>query len=278
MGSEIQATAGVAYLEGRVVPIDEARVPVTDRGFLYGDGVFTSVRLERGEPRWWPLHLERLVRDAAAIRIALPDEATLTAAVRKVGAAIGGLAQARVSITRRIDAAGPTSRGGEPGRLVVLGRPLTDAQTVLRAVTVAREAGSGLRRHKLVNYLDHVLALQDAARQGADEALYTDAEVGAVEFATGALFVAIDGAWVVPHADGPLLDSVARRALLAAQPGRIVERKIDLGMLSRASEIVHANAVRGPRAVVAVDDVTYEPGPLLAALRAAFEQRSSGAS
>lgn len=270
MASEIDPAGGVAYLEGRVVPLDEARVPVTDRGFLYGDGLFTSVRLERGEPKWWPLHLARLARDAAAIRIALPDEATLTAAVREVGAAVGGIAQARVSITRRMEAAGPASRGGEPGRLVIVGRPLAEGPTLLRAVTVAREGGAGLRPHKLVNYLDHVIALQDAAQRGADEALYVDAKVGAVEFATGALFVAIDEAWVVPQAEGPLLDSVARRALVAALPGRFVEAVIDRGVLRRATEVVHANAVRGPRAVVAVDDLTYAAGPLLAALRAAF--------
>src|SRR5690606_11072907 len=60
------------YLDGQYMPLAEARVPVLDRGFIFGDGVYEVVPVYGGRPLRWPLHRARLGRSLAAIRIADP--------------------------------------------------------------------------------------------------------------------------------------------------------------------------------------------------------------
>ena len=263
---------GIAFVDGQIGLLGEARIPVTDRGFLYGDGIFCSVRIESGKPRFWSLHLQRLARDAAALGLILPDPKILTEAVFAVARVLPPLGQARVSLTRKSPTSALGSVGQEEARLVILGRPLQAASPTLEAISWRAQRNSLLAPHKVVNYLDNILALQSAQRAGVDEMLWVDAVEGALEFATGALFVRTKGGEaIMPKASAPILDSVGRRAIVVAL-GASAPRQcmIDSAELAWATEIVHCNAVHGPRAVVALDGRVLQPGPLLEDLCAAF--------
>ena len=63
----------ITCLNGMFLPADEARIPVTDRGFRFGDGVFETIRLEAGRLYQWPLHLSRMLAGLAALRITPPE-------------------------------------------------------------------------------------------------------------------------------------------------------------------------------------------------------------
>ncbi|MBZ0236096.1 MAG: hypothetical protein K8M05_27455, partial [Deltaproteobacteria bacterium] len=71
----------MAWIDGAVVPLDEARVPITDRGFLWGDHVFEVVRVEGGRLCDGEAHLARLGRSAALLRMAAPDRAAVARAI-----------------------------------------------------------------------------------------------------------------------------------------------------------------------------------------------------
>jgi D-alanine transaminase len=72
----------IVFLNGEFVPIDEARVPVLDRGFIFGDGIYEVVPVYRRRAFRWPHHLERMKRSLAMIGIANPrDDAGWTALV-----------------------------------------------------------------------------------------------------------------------------------------------------------------------------------------------------
>src|SRR5690606_41819448 len=60
------------YLNGRFVPIDEARIPVLDRGFIFGDGVYERLPAYSGHPFRTPQHLARLQASLDAIQLANP--------------------------------------------------------------------------------------------------------------------------------------------------------------------------------------------------------------
>ncbi len=62
----------IVFFNGAFVPEDEAVVSVFDRGFLYGDGLFETLRLYRGKPFRWDQHIERLQRGAEFLNIRLP--------------------------------------------------------------------------------------------------------------------------------------------------------------------------------------------------------------
>ena len=72
----------IVYLNGEFLPIEQARVPVLDRGFIFGDGIYEVVPVYGGRPFRWPQHLARLSRSLAKVGIANPrDDAGWTALV-----------------------------------------------------------------------------------------------------------------------------------------------------------------------------------------------------
>jgi D-alanine transaminase len=69
------AAAQTVYLNGEFLPLEEARVPVLDRGFIFGDGIYEVVPVYGRRPFRWPQHHARLARSLAAVGIANPREA-----------------------------------------------------------------------------------------------------------------------------------------------------------------------------------------------------------
>src|SRR6185295_7884373 len=104
------------HLNGRLVGEDEARVSVFDRGFLYGDGVFESMRAVGGVVFRQDRHLERLLRSAEAIGLPLaPMSPGLPAAIRELLAANELRdARIRITVTRGVDGRASTSRPWDP--------------------------------------------------------------------------------------------------------------------------------------------------------------------
>ncbi len=69
-----ESTGQTVFLNGEFMPLESARVPVLDRGFIFGDGVYEVVPVYGGRPFRWPQHLARLKRSLAKIRIANPRD------------------------------------------------------------------------------------------------------------------------------------------------------------------------------------------------------------
>ena len=98
--------AGVfVWMDGQVVPAAQARVPVLDRGFLYGDSVYEVTRTVGGAPLFYEEHLSRLADSAAGLSFALPERTEIDRAVREtlqVLAQAGGAPEAyiRIIVTR----------------------------------------------------------------------------------------------------------------------------------------------------------------------------------
>src|SRR4051812_19649143 len=61
----------LAHVNGRFVPADQPALPLNDRSFLYGDGLFETIHIGNGQPFLWREHLERLRRGAAFLRIGI---------------------------------------------------------------------------------------------------------------------------------------------------------------------------------------------------------------
>lgn len=66
-------SSAIIFLNGKFLPASEACLPVTDRGLQFGDGIFTTIRVEEGRPEYLRLHLDRLKRHAQTLGITLPN-------------------------------------------------------------------------------------------------------------------------------------------------------------------------------------------------------------
>ena len=201
------------WLNGQLLPPAEARINPTDRGFLLGDGVFETLHATNHLAR----HLARLRTGAAILGITVPytDAEIATAAAAVLAGAEAAL---RITLTR-----GPAPRGllagcGQPTLLITaapLPAPASPAHTII-AQTTRRNEHSPLARIKSLNYLDSILARQEAASAGADDAILLNTAGQVAEATAANLFVLHAGAWTTPPVADGALPGITRSLLLEA--------------------------------------------------------------
>jgi len=220
----------LVFLNGQFVPATRAVVPVNDRGFLYGDGLFETIRVCGGRPFRLAQHLERLMRGADFLKIQCPftPKKLQDFAAQLIGKNRMPEAVLRVTLTR-----GPGERGYTPPKdskptVVMTLHPLSGAPASGTACAGNRlkqampEAGVPIRwrlitssyripaadplsSFKTLNKLVHVLARREARDRDADEALLVNTNGELAEAASGNLFWVDEGKiCTVPTACGAL--------------------------------------------------------------------------
>jgi branched-chain amino acid aminotransferase len=275
-------------IDGALSPPGEAKVSVYDRGFLYGDSVFETVRTYGGEPFALADHLARLERSAARVGIAMPITAAdfgmeIRLAVR---AAHNPESYARAMLTRGSGPVGlDPALAGAPLR-VVLVEPLEPLPAAfyrdgIAVVTVRTErAADAARGAKVGNYLGSLLALKEAKARGAQEALILDAAGRVVEGTTSNVFVVRGGEIVTPPEQASILAGITRAHLieLATDLGRPLRlAELTPADLASADEVFISSSLREVLPVVRVDDRPVaggRPGPVTRALHTAFRVRA----
>ena len=202
----------------------EASINALDRGFLLGDGVFETVYLKNGAPVFLAAHLARMARGLTALNIrnCIPSNiGAILMTLARESALNGPHMAARITVTR-----GPSGRGllfPAPGEQIptclasVSGMPLrkTDAPITLVVSSHRRAEASIAARHKTLNYLDNVLARNEADMLGADEAIMVNMQ-GRVACASAANIFVIDraGDIATPARGEGALDGIVRDLLL----------------------------------------------------------------
>ena len=277
------------WIDGVVVPGDQARIPVTDHGLLYGDGVFEGLRVYSGRVFLLERHLERLSVSARAIGLELPEAPLpLRDIVLQTVAAYGaGDAYVRLIVTR-----GEGALGVDPGTcpvprvLCIVDRVELYSQELLRrgldlvTVSVRRASADVLDpRVKSLNYLPSVLAKREAKLRGADEALLLNGAGHVAEAAVANVFAYRRGMLVTPPASDGALEGIVRGVVLelAASLGiPAEERTLDRVDLLGADEVFLTGSGARMVAVRSLDGAEIgqgRPGPLTQKLTLAFEDR-----
>lgn len=261
----MNALATAIYCGRQCVPAPDP----ADRGLAYGDGVFETVLLHAGQRVWWPAHLERLARGAAALGIAMPDVAWLEAQVH----ALCGQAPAR-AVFKLILSAGAGGRGyarAEPAEPTLL-LSLHDAPApvsvplALRWCDTRMAIQPALAGIKHLNRLEQVLARAEWRDAGIHEGLMLDTE-DRVACATAAnVFALIGGRWLTPPVHRRGVAGVARAWVLAHAP-QAAEAELTRTELESAEALFLCNAVRGILPVGSLGRQRWAPHPSLNELR-----------
>lgn len=273
----------VVYLNGRYLPLAEATVPVEDRGFLFGDGIYEVVRAYAGRPFAMTAHLQRLRRSAGAIRLQLPATDLATVATELL--ARNDLSRSNATIYIQVTRGHPGPRVHAfpttvvPPTVLVIARPLPalDPELWSQGVTAITcpDQRWGRCDIKAIGLLPNVLAKQQAVDAGVHEALLVrDGLV--VEGATSNLF-AVSGGEIHTHpADQRILAGVTRQAVIdqACRAGIPVhEQPISASELQAADEVFITSTISEVLGVVRIDGQTIgngRPGPLTRNLHAAL--------
>ena len=264
-------------LDGRLLPPEQALVPVLDRGFLYGDSVYEVLRTYGGAPFALGPHLGRLERSAARLWLQLPAREQIEREVARTLAAAGNAeSYVRVIVTRGEGRFGlaPAS-GGEP-RLVVLVRPLDPIPPALYQTGLHLAVVRVRRNHprtldpkaKTGNYLNSVLALGEAQQAGADDAVFLDLDERITECSSSNIFFVKQGVVVTPPLSLPLLEGITRATLIDLARGEglhVREEQHGVGALFDADEVFLTSTLREVMPVTrlsALEDRDPSPRPV----------------
>lgn len=260
----------IVYLNGEYVEANAAVISVWDGGFLYGDGIYTTLRLYRGRPADLAAHFARLKRHAGELDLPLTLTEPEFAAIATHLAKVNGLMEqdGRLRIT--------VSRGGDPEHPLPLKNLETISSTVLATlVPVGPElkqwqdegipvitlgpsyARGNFPALKTLNSLATIRALRRAAAAGCPEAILTDSGGCLLEGAISNLFLVLKDRLFTPVRSGDFLAGRTRERILqiAAAEGIEVRKEIlDRGLLEAAEEVFTASSVREVLPVIRIDD------------------------
>ena len=275
-------------LNDRLVPAEEARVSVFDRGFMYGDGVFETMRAYRGHVFQLDAHYRRFEASASAIRLPFPYRLDRISndiqAVLERNGLTGTDAVVRVSISRGRGVRGPGIAGATDPTYVVAADPLPETVAERRSlgirlstVRTRRISGEALPAHaKHANYLNSILACAEANEAGADDALLLDS-FGKIGECSGANIFLVNGARVLtPDLKTGILPGCARAFVLelcASNGLEADEVRLDPSVLDDVEEVFVTNSVLEVAPVCRVDYREYRvTGPVTSMLQELYRQ------
>lgn len=256
----------VVNVDGRMTDPEGAVISVFDRGFLFGDSVFETIRTYGGRPFALGEHLERLARSADLVFIELPialDELRVEIE-ETLAAARNEESYLRVVITRGRGALGLDPALARGASRVIIVSPLAPppSEHYERGIGVVswrayRDAdAAGVKGAKLGNYLVSVLAMRAAKEAGADEAIVVDSSGAVVEGASSNVFIVRDGVVFTPPIDAGILAGITRKHLLecCAEQGIAVRlESMSMEQVLAADEVFVSSSIRELLPVVSVD-------------------------
>ena len=257
-------TEGLVWMDGRMLPAEEATVQVVDPNVQAGLGVFETVAVREGIPLDAPEHVQRLRMGAARLHVPLPTDETLIDAVRLIASRIvGGCGWAKISAIRS-------------GRCVVYGGPMDPAEEgcSVSAVLIPwrQNTADALTSLKTWNYASHILGLEEARSRGAEEGIWLNTRGHLAEGCTSTLFVVQRGRIFTPATADGILPGITRGVVLEAARALdlvVHEGKIRLNRLETADEAFLTSSLRAVRPLVRFEGRPVgrgKPGPITGAL------------
>jgi branched-chain amino acid aminotransferase len=267
------------WVNGELLPEDEARISVFDHGLVVGDGVFETIKVTQGTPFALTRHLQRLARSAAGLGLPEPDLDQIRAGTLAVikAAEAHRLARLRVTLTGGIGPLGSERVPGSPGTAIVaLAEQQPPAPTV-DVVTVPwpRNERGALAGLKTTSYADNVRALAYAAQRGGSEAIFGNT-VGNLCEGTGTnVFVVRGGKLLTPPLESGCLAGVTRALVLEWADAE--EEQVPLEALADAEEAFLTGTTRDVQPIRAVNGevLPAAPGPVTRKAAEVFAMRSS---
>jgi len=273
----------IVFLNGKFVSEEQATVSVFDRAFLYGDGLFETMRVVNGKPFRWSEHMERLRKggDFLGIKIPFCCKSLENFAAELISQNKMPEALIRLTVSRGIGPRGYSPKGADKPTLVMSLHPAPrksssgSARWKLVTASLRLPAGDKLAQFKTANKLVQVLARAEADAAGADEALLLNTDGRVVEGASSNLFW-IEGKIVCtpPLADG-LLGGVTRAVAIEICQSLslpFAERTVTSEQLRRADGIFLTLSSIGVVEAIALDGATLATSPIAAEIRRAYEK------
>jgi len=257
------------------------RIPAADRGLHYGDGLFETMAVIRGRPRFWQAHMDRLSAGCEQLGLPVTPQHVL---LREVQTASAGHPNCVVKI---IITRGTSGRGYAPEIPAISNRiicsyawpkdPGNLVETGIRARICKLRLGlqPALAGLKHLNRLEQVLARAEWDDQSIQEGILLDPEDHVISAISSNLFLVCGANLMTPRMDRCGVRGVMRANILKAFKSRCEQRRITLDMLPEADEVFVCNSVRGIFPVTRIDHWEYPIGPVTREIQQWLENSTS---
>jgi branched-chain amino acid aminotransferase len=282
---------GAVYVNGKVAPADQAVVPVYDHGFVYGEGVYETLRTYNLVPFLYDRHLRRLRQSAGRLLLEVPfDDGTLLSWIEQTIAAAGELHEAyiRILLTRGVGDLNYDPKSTPNPTTVIIVKPFEPPAARVFEQGIRISLVEMLRNHpqsvnpsiKSNNLLNNAMAMQAAYRSGAEEALMCNYRGELTECSQANFFMVRGGAVLTPPSEAGLLEGVTRAFIfeLGRELGIDVrEETLRPKDLESADEMFITSTTRELSPVVRVDDRVVgdgTPGPTTQRLLRAYQHKA----
>ena len=285
------ALRGAVYVNGTIAPAAQATVPVYDHGFLYGEGVYETLRTYNLVPFLYDAHLRRLRASAGFIALDIPfTDDQLLEWISETMAAAGEMSEAyiRVLLTRGVGELTYDIRSTPAPSLVIIVKPLEEPPARVFTEGIRISLVPILRNHpgsvnpiiKSNNLLNNALAMQEAYRRCAEEGLMCNYRGELSECSQANFFMVRGGVAFTPQSEAGLLEGLTRSFLfeVGKEVGVDVRGATLLpGDLETADEAFITSTTRELSPVTRIDDRvvgTGKPGPVTLKLLDAYRRRA----
>ena len=273
------------YLNGKIVPSKDACISVFDHGFLYGDGIYETMRVYDGVVFKIDEHLSRLYRSASLIGLKIPlDTAALKIAVYETLIAnTHKNAYVRLTISRGYGSVGLDPDFCPKPTIVIIAKELKEYPrdyyergiTLILAKTRRNLKKAIDPRIKSLNFLNNILAKIEAKKAGAYEALMLNAQGVLTEGTISNVFFFRDHMLCTPSVKSGILDGITRGLIIElasrddipVHEGRFTTRD-----LLTAEEVFITNTTMEAMPVSKVNDKTYKVGKIAKHIRKSYHQ------
>ncbi|HEV2176819.1 MAG TPA: aminotransferase class IV [Terriglobia bacterium] len=265
----------------RIIPLDEAHLSPGQAGLLMGWGVFTTLRLYRGQPFEFHRHWLRMTRDAARLSVPMVDaEETVEQLVVELARANGREeGMARLTFIRNAGGAWAASDGWRATDLLLFTHELAAWPRAHRLRIQPRAVFSGgvFAGAKMLSWAQNSLLLERARADGFDDVLLLNERGQLAECTSANVFLVRAGEVLTPPLSSGCLPGVTREILLEMAPEagvRLVERELTTADLAQAQEVFISSTTRevAPVTSIAPDWHYTAPGELTLRLEAAFRR------
>jgi branched-chain amino acid aminotransferase len=282
---------GAVYVNGTILPADQAVVPVYDHGFVYGEGVYETMRTYNRVPFLYDRHMRRLRQSSGRILLDVPfDDASMLTWIDQTIAAAGDLNEAYVRVlhTRGVGDLSYDLKSTPTPTTVIIAKPFEAYPPRVYTDGIRIALVEMLRNHpksvnpiiKSNNLMNNALAMQAAYRSGAEEALMCNYRGELTECSQSNFFMVRRGAALTPPSEAGLLEGVTRAFLfeLGRELGiEVREETLTPTDLDTADEMFITSTTRELSPVVNVDGRVVgsgKPGPITKKLTALYQQRA----
>ena len=282
---------GAVYVNGTITPAQQAVIPVYDHGFLYGEGVYETLRTYNKVPFLYDRHVRRLRASAERIRLLVPfDSETLAGWIQDTVFAAGEMREGyiRVLLTRGVGELTYDLNATPAPSLVIIVKPLEEVAARVDQEGITISLVPILRNHpgsvnpviKSNNLLNNAIAMHQANQQGAEEALMCNYRGELSECSQSNFFMVRGGRVLTPPSEAGLLEGITRGFLFDLARDAGIEAREEVLRpedLDSADEAFITSTTRELSPVVRIDQRVIgsgRPGPITLDLLQRYRQHA----